>query len=96
MDMRRRLRVVGIFAAIGFVISWLLLLYCTVSRRLGGHPDTNLLLYLCPPSIAALGLDGASLLVGLLGWLFISLSNAVLYSIPGAIVSMFIPRPKKQ
>jgi len=88
--------VVGVFAAIGFAISWLLLLYYAVAHRLGGHPDTNLILYLCPPSIVALGLDYASLLVGLLGWLFISLGNAVLYSIAGAIVSVFVPRPKTQ
>ena len=94
--MKRRLRVIAAFAMIGFGLSWLLLLYYSMADRLGGHPSNALLLYLCPSSIAALGLDSASVLVGLFGWLIISLSNAVLYSIPGAIISLFIVRPKTQ
>jgi hypothetical protein len=34
----------------------------------------------------ALALDNASLLVGLLGWLIIGLTNAVLYAIAGVAV----------
>jgi len=38
----------------------------------------------------SLGLDNASWVVGLIGWLLISASNAILYSIPGIIVSLFV------
>jgi hypothetical protein len=38
----------------------------------------------------SLGLDNASWLVGLFGWLLIGVSNAVLYSIPGIVVSLFV------
>jgi len=90
--MRRRLQIVGAFAAVGFVVPWLFLLYYAIARQLGRDPGTVLLLYVCPSSIASLGLDNASLLVGLIGWLLIGLSNAILYSIVGALVSIFVPR----
>jgi len=90
--MRKRLQIVGAFAAVGFILPWLLLLYYAVARQLGGRPSTTMLLYVCPSSIASLGLDNASLLVGLIGWLLIGLSNAVLYSIVGALMSIFVPQ----
>lgn len=88
--MRKRLKIVGAFAAVGFVLPWLLLAFYTIANRMGGNPSTTPLLYLCPSSIMSLGLDNASLLVGLFGWLLISASNAVLYSILGIIASMFV------
>ncbi|MGA2855599.1 MAG: hypothetical protein ABSE40_01955 [Candidatus Sulfotelmatobacter sp.] len=69
---------------------WLLLAFYAIAHHMGGHPSTAPLIYLCPSSIAALGLDNASLIVGLLGWLVISATNAVLYAIPGAVVSLFV------
>ena len=92
--MRKRLQVVGVFAAVGFVLPWLLLAFYLIARRVNWNPSTTPLLYLCPSSIMSLGLDNASWLVGLFGWLLISASNAVLYSIPGFIVSLFIGRQK--
>ncbi|HWY20163.1 MAG TPA: hypothetical protein VNX26_03025 [Candidatus Acidoferrum sp.] len=88
--MRKRLQIVSAFAAVGFVLPWLLLAFYAIAERMGHNPSTKLLLYLCPSSIISLGLDNASLLVGLFGWLLISASNAVLYSIPGTIVSLFV------
>jgi hypothetical protein len=38
----------------------------------------------------SLALDNASWLLGLFGWLLISASNAVLYAIPGVMVSLFV------
>jgi hypothetical protein len=81
---------VGAFAGIGFVLPWVLVALYAVAHRLGGNPSTKLLLYLCPSSIISLGLDNASLLVGLFGWLLISVSNAILYSIPGVVISLFV------
>jgi hypothetical protein len=88
--LRKRLQIVGAFAAVGFVLPWLLLAFYAIAARVGWNPSTKPLLYLCPSSIISLGLDNASLLVGFFGWLLISASNAVLYSIPGIIVSLFV------
>jgi hypothetical protein len=38
----------------------------------------------------SLGFDNASWPVGLFGWLLISASNAVLYSIPGIVGLLFV------
>jgi hypothetical protein len=88
--MRKRLKIVGAFAAVGFVLPWLLLAFYLIARRLKWNPSTAPLLYLCPSSIVSLALENASWPVGLFGWLLISASNAVLYGIPGLIVSLFV------
>jgi hypothetical protein len=88
--MHKRLQIVGAFASIGFILPWMLVAFYAIAHGLGGNPSTKPLLYLCPSSIISLGLDNASLLIGLFGWLLISISNAILYSIPGAVVSLFV------
>jgi hypothetical protein len=70
------------FAAVGFGLPWLLLAFYAIAHRMGGHPNTVPPLFLCPFSIAAIGLDNASLIVGLMGWLVISAMNAALYAVP--------------
>jgi hypothetical protein len=86
--LRRGLKIVAAFATVGFIVPWLLLVFYAIAHKVGGHPSTTPLLYLCPSSIMAVGLDNASLLVGLLGWLLISVSNAVIYAIPGVAVGI--------
>jgi hypothetical protein len=86
--LRIALRIVRAFALVGFVVPWLLLAFYAGLGRMGEHPSTTPLLYACPTSIAALGLDNASLFVGLLGWLLISASNAALYAALGAVVAL--------
>jgi hypothetical protein len=88
--LRKRLQVVGVFAAVGFVLPWLLMAFYAIARRVGANPSTTPLLYLCPSSILSLELDNASWIVGLFGWLLISASNALLYSIPGVVVSLLV------
>jgi hypothetical protein len=88
--LRKGIKIVGGCAAVGFVLPWLLLAFYAIARHLGEHPTTMPLLYLCPSSIISIGLDNASLIVGLFGWLLISASNAVLYSIPGIVVSLLV------
>ena len=88
VSLRRGSKIVGGFAAVGFALPWLLLAYFAIARSMGIHPSTASLMYLCPSSIMALGLDNASLIVGLFGWLVISGTNAVLYSIPGVVVAL--------
>jgi hypothetical protein len=88
--LRRRLKIVGGFAGVGFVLPWLLLAYYGIVSHLGVNPSPTLLNYLCPSSVMSLGLDNASFIVGLIGWLLISASNAVVYTIPGIVVSLFV------
>lgn len=83
--LQKSMRVVFAFAATGFAMAWFLLAVYAVAHCLKLNPSTTPLLYLCPSSGIALGLDNASLLVGLLGWLVISISNAALYSIIGTL-----------
>jgi hypothetical protein len=55
------------FALAEFVVPWLQLAFYAWAHRMGNHPSTMPLVVLCPISVAALGLDNASLIVGLLG-----------------------------
>ena len=76
------------FAACGFLICGILLGYSVYAHTHHQIPNTKIFLTLCPPSIIALGLDNASALVGLLGWLLIGLMNAISYAIPGFLIGV--------
>jgi len=89
-SLRKSLRVVALFAAIGFAMPWLLLVFYVVAHRLGHHPSAALLISLCPASIMSLQMKNAGGFAGLIGWFAISVSNAVLYAIPGIIVTLFM------
>ncbi len=80
----------GGFAAVGFLLPWLLLGCYGMARHMGAHPSPELLLYLCPSSIISLGLDNASLAGGLMGWLLISATNTVLYAVLGVAVAICV------
>jgi hypothetical protein len=54
------LKIVGGFAAVGFVLPLLVLAYSIVMAYIGKYPNVDFLFYLCPPSILCLGLDKAS------------------------------------
>jgi hypothetical protein len=74
------------FATTGFAIGAVLCVYTfyvTSSHYKGGPPSPILYLLLCPPSFAAMALDNAGVVGGLIGWLFISLMNAALYGAIG-------------
>jgi len=85
--LRKNSQIVVGFAAVGFGLPWLLLAFYAIAHRMGGHPSTVPLLFLCPFSIAAIGLEHASLIGGLIGWLVISAMNAALYAVPGFVIS---------
>jgi hypothetical protein len=56
---------------------------CGYAFYLTSHHETGspfLFLVLCPPSIAAIALDNAGVVGGLVGWLFISFANADFYA----------------
>jgi hypothetical protein len=88
--MNRTPKIATAFAGVGFLVPWIFLAYDLLARRMGRHPDATLLLYVCPSSIVALGLDSASPLMGVAGWLLISLSNALLYGIIGVAIGLVI------
>jgi hypothetical protein len=71
-------------------MAWALLACYGIAHYFGLQLSSQVLLYLCPPSIAAMGLEHASLLVGILGWLLISTVNALLYAIPGGFVALCV------
>jgi hypothetical protein len=84
--LEKSLKVVLTFAAVGFLMTWMLFALHGIASHMNVHLSSDLLAYLCPTSIVALGLDSASFIVGMLGWLIISLTNAALYSIIGIVV----------
>ncbi len=90
MKLRRNSQIVVGFAAVGFVLPWLLLAFYAIAHRMDGHPSTVPLLLLCPLSIAAIALDNAFLIVGLIGWVVITAINAALYAIPGFAISRLV------
>lgn len=79
---------VGGFALSGFVIGVCLgayTFYLTSHQQSG---NTWLFLFLCPPSIGAMALDNAGVVGGIVGWLFISLTNAALYGTVGFVLRL--------
>jgi len=68
------------FAVVGFVVGEAL---CASTFYLTSHELVGtavMFLALCPPSIAALGLDNAGPVRAVIGWQFIAVLNAALYS----------------
>jgi len=90
VNLRRGSKVVGAFAIVGFAVPLLLLAFYSIANKMGSYPSTMPLVYLCPSSIAAIGLDNASAMMGIFGSLLISISNAVLYAIPGIAVGIVV------
>ena len=71
------------FAGVGFSIGGILL---------ASRANEGLFLLLCPPSIMAMALEKASVSEALIGWLIISLANALLYTLVGLLFApMFAP-----
>jgi hypothetical protein len=78
------------FAACGFLVCGILLGYSVYAHTHHQIPNSRIFLTLCPPSIIALGLDNASALVGILGWLIIGLLNAISYAVAGFLIGVLI------
>ena len=84
----RALKIVGGFATVGFMLPLLLLAYYSAANSIGNFPNTDLLFYLCPSSIMCMGLEHASISTGIVVWLMIAASNAILYALPGIAVAL--------
>ena len=82
-EMRKRQKYALGFAIAGFAVGEALCAYTfvlTSHHRIG---NMALFLVLCPTSFAAIVLDNAGVIGGLIGWFIISLQNAVLYGLAG-------------
>jgi hypothetical protein len=82
-------------ALLGFSVAVLLAFlayYETSGSDHGRHINDWVFLALCPPSIAALGLENASAIGGLMAWLQIALMNAGLYAAVGWLLGKLIGR----
>ena len=86
------------FAAVGFLLPLLSMVFYVIARHFDKFPDMTLLMYVCPSTIISMALDNASAGTAVVVWLMISASNAVLYAlIPFAIVLIYrVIRPDPQ
>jgi hypothetical protein len=73
--MRKSTKVVVGFASVGFILPWIFVAFYAIADHFGKYPGTAPLFYLCPSSILSIGLDNASPVVAIMGWLFISASK---------------------
>ncbi len=76
------------FAAVGFALPWLLIVYYAIAHRMGHDQSSTLIFYVCPASILSLAFGRAPLVARFFGWLLISASNAALYATMGTGISM--------
>jgi hypothetical protein len=79
------------FAFVGFILPLIGLAFYAISAHFKVYPSPMPMLYLCPSSFILIALgDHASVFAGVIAWLMICVSNAVLYAvIPFAIVVIF-------
>ena len=87
--MRKSTKVVIGFAVAGFVLPMLFLTFYVVAGHFNEYPSMTPFFYVCPSSIIkmAIDMDGpVPLLEGIVVWLMICISNAVLYAAPAFAV----------
>lgn len=77
------------FAVAGFAVGVALCTYAFYLTSHGRIGNAALFLVLCPPSIGAMALDNAGKVGGLIGWFIISIANAFLYGVVGAVLAAF-------
>jgi hypothetical protein len=74
------------FAAVGFFLPLGMLVYYALSHTAAG----KFYVELCPTCMTSIALDNAGVLTALLGWLAICTMNALLYAVPGVLLSLAI------
>jgi hypothetical protein len=96
--MRKSTKIVIGFAAVGFLLPLLSMVFYVIARHLDKFPDMTLLMYLCPSAIVSMALDNASAGTAVIVWLMISVANALLYAaIPFVVVLIYrVIRPDPQ
>jgi hypothetical protein len=73
--MSRKLKVIAISGALGFMLAWTVLGYSCICFHWRCQFNETLALMLCPACVLAIGLDNASFAGALFGWLVIAFSN---------------------
>jgi hypothetical protein len=89
--MRNGTKLVIGFALVGFILPLIGLVFYSIAAHFNVYPSTTLMLCLCPTSFILMALgDHASVFDGVIAWLMVCVSNALLYTvIPFAIVVIF-------
>ena len=89
--MRNGTKLVIGFALAGLILPLIGLAFYSIAALFKIYPSTTPALYLCPTSFMLMALgDHASVLDGVIAWLMVCVSNALLYAvIPFAILVIF-------
>jgi hypothetical protein len=80
-----RKKIVAYFATTGLLIGLVSAVYAFVPR-LWSPIATDLMLWLCPPSLGSMALDSGSTSTAVVVWLLFALENAVLYAVVGGFL----------
>jgi hypothetical protein len=93
--MTLRLRVSAGFAVLGLIVAGGVLAYSYYTFYHHIIPNQYVFLWLCPSSIFSMAIgDRSTGGTAFLVWSIIGLTNAMLYGIVGAIISLLVPKPK--
>jgi hypothetical protein len=85
-EMSTSAKIVGSCATVGFLLPLAMLAYYILSGTMAGEGLTRV----CPSCMMMMALDHASTTTGIIVWLIICVSNAVLYALPGAGVAFLV------
>jgi hypothetical protein len=93
--MSLRWRISAGFAVLGVIVAGGLLAYSYYTSYHHIIPNQDVFLWLCPSSIFSMAIgDGSTVATAFLVWSIIGLTNAMLYGIVGAIISLLVPKTK--
>jgi hypothetical protein len=85
-EMPTSAKIVGGCATVGFLLPLAMLAYNALSGTIPGKGLTRV----CPSCMMTMALDHASTTTGIIVWLIICVSNAILYALPGAGVAFLV------
>ena len=77
--MSRSFKIIGGFAAVGFLLPMALTGYFAISGTMAGEGTMRV----CPSCMLMIALDSSSTVTALVGFLIVCVSNAVVYALPG-------------
>lgn len=89
--MSSNVKIVGGFAAVGFLLPLGILGYFALSGTMAGAG----VMRICPSCMMMMALDNASITTGILVWIMICVSNAVVYALPGVGLAALLKLTKR-
>lgn len=93
--MSLRLRVSAGFAVLGVIVAGGVLAYSYYTSYHHIIPNQDVFLWLCPSSIFSMAIgDGSTVATAFFVWSIIGLTNAMLYGMVGALISLLLPKTK--